>query len=111
MNMEFLRKLPIPMDIKAQYPLDAKMESTKAQRDEEIKKVFTGESDKFILVIGPCSADDKTSVLDYISRLRTILTGELLLLSTAVSIASALSKPFRRRPICGMASFILSTIN
>ena len=72
MNMEFLRKLPIPMDIKAQFPLDAKMESTKAQRDEEIKKVFTGESDKFILVIGPCSADDKTSVLDYISRLRTI---------------------------------------
>ena len=71
-NMNFLRKLPIPMDIKAQYPLTAEMEKVKAGRDEEIKKVFTGESDKFILVIGPCSADDKTAVMDYIGRLKRV---------------------------------------
>ena len=70
--MNFLRKLPIPMDIKAQYPLTDKMTAVKAARDEEIRKVFTGESDKFILVIGPCSADHKDSVLDYISRLRRV---------------------------------------
>ena len=71
-NMNFLRKLPIPMDIKAQYPVTAEMEKVKAERDEEIEKVFTGESDKFILVIGPCSADDKTAVMDYIGRLKRV---------------------------------------
>lgn len=70
--MNFKRKLPIPMDIKAQFPLTAEMEKQKKANDEEIKKVFTGESDKFILVIGPCSADSKDSVLDYISRLAEV---------------------------------------
>ena len=70
--MNFKRKLPIPMDIKAQFPLTAEMEKQKKANDEEIKKVFTGESDKFILVIGPCSADSKESVLDYISRLAEV---------------------------------------
>lgn len=70
--MNFLRKLPIPMDIKAQYPLTEKMTAVKAARDSEIRRVFTGQSDKFILVIGPCSADHKDSVLDYISRLRRV---------------------------------------
>ena len=72
MNMNFIRKLPIPMDIKAQYPITEELAKIKADRDEEIRKVFTGESDKFILVIGPCSADYEESVLDYISRLRTV---------------------------------------
>ena len=70
--MNFLRKLPIPMDIKAQYPLTDKMAAVKAERDEAVKKVFLGESDKFVLVIGPCSADHKEPVLDYISRLRLL---------------------------------------
>lgn len=70
--MNFKRKLPIPMDIKAQFPLTAEMEKQKKANDEEIKKVFTSESDKFILVIGPCSADSKESVLDYISRLAEV---------------------------------------
>ncbi|MGN0526686.1 MAG: 3-deoxy-7-phosphoheptulonate synthase [Acutalibacteraceae bacterium] len=70
--MNFKRKLPIPMDIKTQFPLTAEMEKQKKVNDEEIKKVFTGESDKFILVIGPCSADSKDSVLDYISRLAEV---------------------------------------
>lgn len=72
MNMNFLRKLPIPKDIKEQYPVTEKMARDKKLRDGEIAKVFRGESDKFILVIGPCSADNREAVLDYISRLRKV---------------------------------------
>ena len=72
MNMNFIGKLPIPQEIKKQYPITPELEAIKAERDVEIKKVFTGESDKFILVIGPCSADREDSVLDYISRLRNV---------------------------------------
>ncbi|MDD4125727.1 MAG: 3-deoxy-7-phosphoheptulonate synthase [Eubacteriales bacterium] len=70
MNMNFLRKLPIPNDIKAEFPLTEEMGRIKKERDTEIKRIISGESDKFLLIIGPCSADDKNSVLDYISRLR-----------------------------------------
>ena len=69
MNMEFTRKLPIPKEIKAQYPVTEKMQKIKETRAKEIADVFSGKSDKFILVIGPCSADNKEAVLDYISRL------------------------------------------
>ncbi len=72
MNMIFKRKLPIPMDIKAQYPLTAELEVMKVNRDKEIKKIFEGKDDKFILIIGPCSADNDDSVIDYISRLRGV---------------------------------------
>lgn len=72
MNMIFYRKLPIPKDVKEQFPLTEEMKKCKEKRDEEIKKVFTGESDKFILVIGPCSADNDVSVLDYIERLKRV---------------------------------------
>ena len=72
MNMNFIGKLPIPQLIKQQYPITDELASIKAARDVEIKKVFTGESDKFILVIGPCSADNDDSVMDYISRLRKV---------------------------------------
>ena len=71
-NMNFVRKLPIPKDIKEQYPLSDKMLEVKKQRDEEIAAVFRGESDKFILIIGPCSADNEEAVLDYIGRLRGV---------------------------------------
>ncbi len=72
MNMNFKRKLPIPMEIKEKYPITEKMSEVKAARDVEIKKVFRGESDKFILIIGPCSADKAESVLDYIERLKGV---------------------------------------
>lgn len=72
MNMIFYRKLPIPKEVKEQFPLTEEMKKCKEKRDEEIKKVFTGESDKFILVIGPCSADNDVSVLDYIERLKRV---------------------------------------
>ena len=72
MNMEFHRKLPIPKEIKEQYPVTEEMAKVKAKNDEEIRKVFAGESEKFILVIGPCSADREDAVLDYIHRLRVV---------------------------------------
>ena len=69
MNMQFFRKLPIPQEVKAEYPVSDEMAAVKRERDEEIKAVFNGDSDKFILVIGPCSADHRDPVLEYISRL------------------------------------------
>ena len=72
MSMNFLRKLPIPKEIKELYPIDEKSAKVKAERQEEIKKIFEGKSDKFILIIGPCSADNKGAVMDYMGRLRTV---------------------------------------
>ena len=72
MNMNFKRKLPIPMEIKEQYPITYKLEQMKEKRDEEIKAIFEGRDDRFILIIGPCSADNDDSVIDYISRLRGV---------------------------------------
>ena len=72
MSMNFHRKLPIPQEVKKEYPLTQRMAQVKAERDESIRAVFDGRSDKFILVIGPCSADHREPVLEYISRLRRI---------------------------------------
>lgn len=72
MSMDFKRKLPIPKEIKEQYPVTEKLAAVKAQRDADIKAVFTGESDKFLLIIGPCSADNEEAVLDYMGRLKKV---------------------------------------
>ena len=72
MQMTFHRRLPIPQEVKAEYPLSEEMKAIKASRDEAIRAVFDGSSDKFILIIGPCSADHQEPVLEYISRLRKI---------------------------------------
>ena len=69
MNCEFKRKLPIPMELKEAYPVTAAMQEAKEKRDIEIKNVFAGKSDKFLLIIGPCSADNEDAVLDYSLRL------------------------------------------
>ncbi len=71
-NIKFIRKLPIPMDLKEQYPLKPEYAQKKAARDAQIADVFVGKSDKLILVIGPCSADREDAVLDYISRLAKV---------------------------------------
>ena len=68
-NMNFKRKLPIPMDIKAQYPLTEELARVKQARDAEIADIFTGRSEKKVLIIGPCSADREDAVLDYCGRL------------------------------------------
>ena len=72
MNMEFYRKLPIPKDIKEEYPVSASLKAVRDASVEELKKIFEGKSNKFVLVIGPCSADREDAVIDYISRLRTV---------------------------------------
>lgn len=72
MNMDFLRKLPVPVDVKALYPLPEKYSALKAQRDKEIAEIFTGNSDKILLIIGPCSADREDAVLEYVTRLREV---------------------------------------
>lgn len=72
MNMIFERKLTIPKEIKEQYPLSDDMAKIVKDRAVEINDIFTGKSDKFVLVIGPCSADSEESVIDYISRLRVL---------------------------------------
>ena len=68
-NMNFKRKLPIPKEIKEQYPLTAELSQVKARRDKEIADVFTGKSGKMVLIIGPCSADREDAVLEYCERL------------------------------------------
>ena len=72
MNMDFIRKLPTPKEIKELYPLNDNLKLIKEKNDEEIKKIFLGESDKLLLIIGPCSSDNEESVMDYMSRLRVI---------------------------------------
>ncbi len=72
MSMEFTRKLPIPKEVKEQYPLSEEIVEIKKQRDAVIKDIFMGNDDRFILIIGPCSADREDSVLDYTCRLSAL---------------------------------------
>lgn len=72
MSFEFIKKLPTPGEIKEQFPVPPAIAALKAQRDEEIRKVFTGESNKFLVIIGPCSADNADSVCDYVTRLARV---------------------------------------
>ncbi len=72
MSFEFVRKLPVPSEIKEQYPVPEAAAKIKIERDKEIKDVFTGNSDKFLVIIGPCSADNEEAVLDYTMRLAKV---------------------------------------
>ncbi len=72
MNMEFVGKLPIPKEIKEQFPLPEASAKLKAKRDEEIKAIFEGTDSRMLLIIGPCSADRENAVLEYIERLKTV---------------------------------------
>ncbi len=72
MNIAYKRKLPSAREVQEMYPLKTADKKQKAQNDEEISKVFTGEDDRLVLIIGPCSADRDDAVLDYISRLRPL---------------------------------------
>ena len=69
MGMDFKRKLPVPQEIKNMYPIPEKVLATKQKMDKEIADVFEGKSDKFLLIIGPCSADKEEPVMDYVGRL------------------------------------------
>ncbi|MBO4213019.1 MAG: 3-deoxy-7-phosphoheptulonate synthase [Clostridia bacterium] len=72
MNMKFYRKLPIPKEIKELYPLTPDAAAVKADVDAKIKDVFEGKSDKFIVIVGPCSADKKEPVLEYLGKLKVL---------------------------------------
>ena len=72
MNMDFDRKLPIPQETKQMYPLSPALAAQVARRAAELRDIFTGASCKFLLIIGPCSADREDSVVEYITRLRTL---------------------------------------
>ncbi len=78
MNMNLKRQLPTPAEVKKMYPITKEMEEIKKERDIEIQKIFKGESNKFILIIGPCSADREDSVIDYIKRLRKVQDDKLI---------------------------------
>lgn len=72
MGFKQVNKLPSPLEIRAQFPLPMEDAAAKAKKDEEIRKVFTGEDDRFIAIIGPCSADNEDSVCDYVNRLAKV---------------------------------------
>ena len=72
MSFSFIKKLPTPEEIRSEYPVDASIQALKEKRDQEIRDVFTGKSDKFLAIIGPCSADNEDAVIDYLLRLRKV---------------------------------------
>ena len=83
MNMNFKRKLPIPKEIKEQYPLTAELARVKEARDRQIADIFTGKDNRMVLIIGPCSADREDAVLDYchrLARLQEVVKDKLLLI-------------------------------
>lgn len=72
MDMKFFRKLPVPKELKEQFPADERIVKIKQERDPEILRIFEGKSDKLLLIIGPCSADREDAVLDYLTRLSKV---------------------------------------
>ena len=82
MGFNFITKLPTPAEIRAQYPVSERVAKIKEERDAQIQKIFEGESDKFLVIIGPCSADNADAVCEYIGRLAKVQdkVGDRLLL-------------------------------
>ena len=72
MGFEYVSKLPTPDEIRAQFPLAPELAAEKARKDAAIRDVFTGDSDKFLVIIGPCSADREDAVIDYVNRLAKV---------------------------------------
>lgn len=72
MSFQFISKLPTPEDIRSRFPVPEHLAELKKQRDLEISDVITGKSNKFLVIIGPCSADNEDAVCDYVSRLSKI---------------------------------------
>ena len=71
-NLEFYRKLPIPMEVKKEYPISEELKTVRQRQLDEMEAIFTGKDQRMILVIGPCSADSDEPVMEYIGRLRTV---------------------------------------
>lgn len=72
MSFTFMRQMPSPEEVKEEYPLSESLKKAKKERDQKIAAVFTGKSDKFVVIIGPCSADNEEAVCDYVARLAAV---------------------------------------
>ena len=72
MSFEFIQKLPTPEEICEQFPVPEKLAQLKKERDAEIRDVIIGKSNKFLVIIGPCSADNEDAVCDYVNRLSKV---------------------------------------
>lgn len=72
MSMKINHQLPLPEVLKTEYPLSDSLKKAKAQRDQEIRDIFTGNSNKFIVLVGPCSADNEETVCEYVRRLKQV---------------------------------------
>ncbi len=72
MSFTFEKELPTPQAIRAEYPISDRIAEIKVKRDSEIRDVFTGKSNKFVVIIGPCSADNEDAVCDYVNRLSNV---------------------------------------
>lgn len=72
MSMKLVKRVPTGDEIKELYPLSSELKAIKARRDEEIRKIFVGDDDRFIFIIGPCSADNEDAVCDYQNRLAKV---------------------------------------
>ena len=86
MSFTFLNELPSPAQIQERYPLSEKLQELKKQRDAEISNVIKGLDNRFLVIIGPCSADNEDSVCDYVSRLTSIqedVKDKLIIIPTA----------------------------
>ena len=72
MSFEFIKRLPTPDEIRKEYPVPEELARLRERRNEEIRDVLTGKSDKFLVIIGPCSADNEEAVCDYVTRLAKV---------------------------------------
>ena len=72
MQMEFVRKMPLPQELLRDYPIGEEMKRRKAARDGQIADILTGRDDRLLLIVGPCSADREDAVLDYMHRLSEV---------------------------------------
>lgn len=83
MSLHLIKKIPTAGELQEMLPMTPELQQIKKERDEMIRKVFTGESDQFIMIIGPCSADNEAAVLDYVTRLAKVqeeVKGKVLLI-------------------------------
>ncbi|MCM1495460.1 MAG: 3-deoxy-7-phosphoheptulonate synthase [Bacteroides sp.] len=72
MSLHLIKKVPTAQELQEMIPMTEELQQIKKERDTMIRQVFTGESDKFLMIIGPCSADNETAVLDYVTRLAKV---------------------------------------
>ena len=72
MSFTNVRKIPSPEEIMDMTPLAENLKKIKAERDEELKRIMSGQENKFVVIVGPCSADDENAVCDYINRLAKV---------------------------------------